>query len=387
MNALHRPPAFCRAVLALAGLIGCGPIVPAKAEVDAASFATTFQTVLADNGIPGGAWAIVRDGRIAASGAHGVRRLGEPEPVSAETVFRIASVSKTFAAQIGAMLVDEGRLHWNDPVTNFVPSFRLKRPDQAGKLQLQHLLGQSTGIVPNAFDNLLEADQPLARILPQFATLEPICPLGNCYTYQNILFSLVEPAYEQTAGDDYPALLHQRLFQPLGMSHASVGLDAWNALPDRAEPHIRRRGTWQTATVTAGYYRVAPAAGINASAHDMARWLLAQMDSHPDVVTPAQVETLTRKRIATPRELRRHRWKSLLSEAHYGLGWRLYTLGDQELVLHSGWVQGFVAEIAYSPARRSGLVVLLNGETRAISDITTAFWSTELDIQPRPETP
>ncbi|MFA7443922.1 MAG: serine hydrolase domain-containing protein [Lysobacteraceae bacterium] len=385
MNALHWPPKFCRAVLALACLIGCGPI--AQAEVDAASFATTFQTVLADNGIPGGAWAIVRDGRIVASGAHGVRRLGEPEPVSAETVFRIASVSKTFAAQIGAMLVDEGRLHWNDPVTNFVPSFRLKRPGQAGKLQLQHLLGQSTGIVPNAFDNLLEADQPLARILPQFATLEPICPLGNCYTYQNILFSLVEPAYEESTGDDYPALLHQRLFQPLGMSHASVGLDAWNALPDRAEPHIRRRGAWQTATVAAGYYRVAPAAGINASAHDMARWLLAQMDSHPDVVTPTQVETLTRKRIATPRELRRHRWKSLLSEAHYGLGWRLYTLGDEELVLHSGWVQGFVAEIAYSPARRSGLVVLLNGETRAISDITTAFWSTELGIQPRPEAP
>ncbi|MCX7555579.1 serine hydrolase [Xanthomonadaceae bacterium JHOS43] len=347
-----------------------------------ASFADTFSKILSEDAIPGGAYAIVRDGVIAESGAFGVRRLGETSAVNPDTVFRIASLSKTFAAQIGAQLETEGKLRWDTPVTRHVPGFRLKQPDQAGRLQLQHLLGQSTGIVPNAYDNLIENDLPLARILPQFATLEPICRPGDCYTYQNILFSLVEPAYVEASGRDYASLLRERLFDPLQMTRTSVGLAAFNAASDRAEPHVRRNGVWQAVAVAPGYYRVAPAAGINASANDMARWLMAQMGSHPGVVTSTQVAMLTQKRIATPRELRRYRWKELLTDAHYGLGWRIYTLGGEDIVMHSGWVQGFVADIGYSPDRRIGLVVLLNGESRTISDLTTAFWSRELGIVP-----
>lgn len=346
-------------------------------------FSETFAQVLSDNAIPGGAYVIVRDGHIAESGGFGVRRLGDPAPVSADTVFRIASLSKTFAAQIGAQLEAEGKLRWDAPVTRYVPTFSLKKPEQTARLQLAHLLGQSSGIVPNAYDNLLDENVPLPRILPQFAKLEPICRPGTCYTYQNIAFSLVEPAYVQASGSDYPTLLHERLFEPLRMTRTSVGLDAWQATRDRAEPHVRRDGIWQAVDVAPGYYQVAPAAGINASANDMARWLMAQMGSHPEVVTPAQVATLTQKRIATPRDLRRYRWKDLLTDAHYGLGWRIYSLGDQDIVMHSGWVRGFVADIAWSPDKRSGLVVLLNGETRTISDLTTAFWSRELGVLPR----
>lgn len=347
------------------------------------AFSKTFAQVLSDNGIPGGAYAIVREGYIAETGAFGVRRLGDPAPVSADTVFRIASLSKTFAAQIGAQLESEGKLQWDAPVTRYVPGFRLKKPEHTQRLQLSHLLGQSTGIVPNAYDNLLDENMALARILPQFATLEPVCRTGNCYTYQNILFSLVQPAYEQASGSTYDTLLRERLFEPLRMTHASVGMDAWHAATDRAEPHVRRDGVWQSVDVAPGYYQIAPAAGINASVNDMANWLLAQMGSHPDVVTPAHVAALTQKRIATPRELRRYRWKDLLTEAHYGLGWRIYTLGEDELIMHSGWVQGFVADMAWSPGKRSGLVVLLNGESRTISDLTTAFWSRELGMVPR----
>ena len=358
------------------------PSFPAIGQAET-EFSRTFAQVLSDNAIPGGAYAIVRDGHIAESGSFGVRRLGDSAPVSADTVFRIASLSKTFASQIGAQLESEGKLQWDAPVTRYVPTFRLKKPEQTRRLHLAHLLGQSTGIVPNAYDNLLDENLPLARILPQFATLEPICRTGDCYTYQNILFSLVEPAYEQASSTPYGTLLRERLFEPLRMTRTSVGLDAWHAAADRAEPHIRRDGAWQAVDVAPGYYQVAPAAGINASVTDMARWLLAQMGSHPEVVTPAHVDALTQKRIATPRELRRYRWKELLTDAHYGLGWRIYTLGEHRLVMHSGWVQGFVADMAYCPEKRIGLVVLLNGETRTISDLTTTFWSRELGVLPR----
>ena len=357
-------------------------VVPAMPEATSATsaFADTFVRVLDDNGVPGGAWAIVRDGQIVDAGGHGVRRLGAPDAVSADTVFRIASLSKTFAAQIAAMLVAEGHMRWDDRLRDAVPTFRLKRPGQAERITIRDLLGQSTGLVPNAYDNLLEADEPLARILPQFARLEPMCPTGTCYSYQNILFAMVEPAFNKATGRTYESLLRERLFEPLGLGNASVGLTAWRAAPDRAWPHVRRDGVWQPTEVAPGYYQVAPAAGINASARDLARWLQAQMGAWPAVVKPAHVDELTRKRVSTPRELRRRAWRDLLDEAHYGLGWRIYRLAGEDIVTHSGWVRGFVADIGYSRQRRTGLVILLNGETSAMSEISTWFWRQTLGL-------
>lgn len=349
------------------------------------AFDTHFRASLLEHGVPGGAYAVVREGRIARVGTHGVRQLGDPSPVTADTVFRTASVSKTFAAQLTSLLVVENRLAWDDAVTEYLPDFRLKDMAATRQLQLQHLVGQSTGVVSNAYDNLLNANQPLERILPQFASLEPLCRPGTCYTYQNVLFSLVGPAIEQTTGQAYEHLLRERLFEPLGMHRTSTGHQAFLAETNRASPHVRRaRGKiWHPVSVTESYYRVPPAAGVNANVLDLARWLIAQQGYRPDVLDPAAIRPLTQKRVRTLRDLRRGAWRDLLSDAHYGLGWRIYTVGDEDLYLHSGWVRGFVADISHSLDRKIGLVVLLNGESSALSEITTGFWAEEL-AQPRP---
>jgi beta-lactamase class C len=345
-------------------------------------FDCDFRRLLLDAGVPGGAYAIVRNGRVTHAGSYGVRVIGQDDPVTPDTVFRIASVSKTFAAQLTAMLVDEGKLRWEDGITQFLPGFSLKRPGQAQQLQIHHLLGQSTGIVPNAYDNLLEANMPLDRILPKFDQLEPMCPPGSCYTYQNILFGLIDPAVERVTRQSYGQLLDERLFTPLGMRNTSIGRDAYLAAGNRAMPHTKRAGAWRPATVDAGYYQVPAAAGVNASALDLGEWLIAQMGHRPEVVSPALVEQLTRKRVRTPRDLQRRNWRELVTDAHYGLGWRIYTFGTEEIFMHSGWVKGFVADVAYSRSRQTGLVVLLNAEANVLSDITTAFWRRELAAQP-----
>jgi len=344
------------------------------AGADYADMDREFGALLADERVPGAAWAVVREGRIAHAGAYGIRGDGN-HPATPETVFRIASVSKTFAAQLTAQLVSEGRLQWGDPVRRYVPQFTLARPDHAERLTLEHLLGQSSGIVPNAYDNLLNAGRGLDEILPQFERVEPICAPGDCYTYQNVLFSLVEPAIETSTGREYPDLLRERLFEPLQMRQASVGLADFQAQSNRAAPHVKvTRNRWVPVAVNENYYRVAPAAGVNASALDLGRWLIAQMGHRPDVVSPDLVRALTRKRVRTTRELRRKGWRDFLGDAHYGLGWRIYTVGDQDLVTHSGWVRGFVAQIAYSPAHDVGLALLLNAESGAINDLSLFFW-------------
>ncbi|MFW5815442.1 MAG: serine hydrolase domain-containing protein [Wenzhouxiangella sp.] len=348
-------------------------------------FEQHFRATLLKHGVPGGAYAVVRDGRIDQVGTHGVRRVGSAAPVTADTVFRTASVSKTFAAQLTSLLVAENRLRWEDAVTDYLPDFRLNDPAATQQLQLQHLVGQSTGVVSNAYDNLLNANQPLKRILPQFASLVPLCQPGTCYTYQNVLFSLIGQAIEQSTGQEYEELLNQRLFEPLGMRRTTTGREAFLAETNRAAPHVRlaRGRVWQPVPVTDSYYLVPPAAGVNASVLDLARWLIAQQGYRPDVLAPGVTRPLIEKRVRTLRDLRRGAWRDLLTDAHYGLGWRIYTVGEEDLFLHSGWVRGFVADISHSLDRKTGLVVLLNGESRALSEITTEFWAREL-ASPRP---
>ena len=341
-----------------------------------------FARILNDNGVPGGAFAVVHGDRIAHVGTFGVRASGESVPVTANTVFRVASVSKTFAAQLTAMLVSEGVLGWDDAVIDHLPEFRLGHPEYSRQLRIHHLLGQSTGVVPNAYDNLLNASQGMEQIVPRFAELEPMCSPGACYTYQNVLFALVGPAIERSTGFSYEQLVEARLLEPLGMRHASVGMDAYLASSDRARPHVRRGGVWWATDVNENYYRVAPAAGINASILDMGHWLMAQLGHRPEVIAPTLVEEVTAKHVRTARDLRRKGWRDLLTDAHYGLGWRIYTIGDEEIYLHSGWVQGFVAEVAFSRDRQLGLAVVLNAESSALNEFTTGFWRQALAEPP-----
>jgi beta-lactamase class C len=380
-----------RTALVACLLIGLTALLPVATAFSAptdpsgvvdAGFDASFDAILDDAGIPGGAWAIIADGEVARSGAHGVRALDDPRPVGVGTVFRIASLSKTFAAGLAAMLVDDGRLRWDQPITAFAPGFRLRNDAQRG-LELQHIVGQSSGLVPNAFDNLLDAGQTLEQILPNFRTLAPGCAPGRCYGYQNILYAFSAQALEKAGGKDYATQVRERIFMPLAMHTASFGRDALLASPDHALPHVRRSDAWRRVEVEENYYQLPAAAGINAGVLDLAQWLLAQMGRYPRVVGTTQVATLTRPRVATPKDMGFRFWKDVLSSAHYGLGWRIYRIGDEPIVLHSGWVKGYVGAISYSPRLQRGLVVLLNGETSRLNEIVSGFWVRQFHAAPR----
>jgi len=365
-------------LLAALLVLGCGlslagqsvvPFIPHDLDHD-------FARMLDEAGVPGGAFVVVHGDRIVHASTHGIRRAGEPDPVTVETVFRLASVSKTFAAQLTALLVNEGVLSWDEAVVDHVPELRFATPEHARQLRIRHLLGQSTGIVPNAYDNLLNASQGLDQIVPRFAEVEPMCAPGSCYTYQNVLFALVEPAIERSTGHSYEQLLVERVIAPLDMRNASVGIAGYRSAADRASPHARRfrGGPWRPTEVNENYYRVSSAAGVNASALDLGQWLIAQLGHRPEVIAPSLVEGLTTRQVRTARDLRRRGWRDLLSDAHYGLGWRIYSIGQEEIYLHSGWVRGFVAEVAFSRDRQVGLGVMLNAESSAMNEFTTGFW-------------
>lgn len=335
-----------------------------------------FHDLVAGRDYPGAAYAIVSRDQVLSISTYGHTTAARTREIDKQTIFRLASVSKTFAAEIVGLLVEDGTIDWHDSVTRYVPGFNIS--GDTSKIQIQHLLGQSTGLMPHAYDNLLEHGKSMDTIWTRLSDLDYLCQPGKCYGYQNSVFSLVDPLVKQATTFSYETLVEQRIFKPLDMRNASLGYEEFVSNPNRAEPHSRSRGKWKTVAVQPNYYRAAPAAGINASIQDMGKWVQAQLGNKPEVLSPDMLKNLHQPRIKTRREMYRRQWKSMLSEAHYGLGWRVYQLGDEQLIYHGGWVSGFRADVAFSPQHDIGIVVLLNAESSGISELTTRFWQMAL---------
>ncbi|MBY6203296.1 serine hydrolase domain-containing protein [Halomonas denitrificans] len=375
---------------ALLALLCLGPMAlsarPGLAEtaLDAVDFAPAlsefedrFKRAVAEERIPGAAWVVVHRGRVLGLGTYGHVDQRRSRPVDPATVFRIASVSKGFAGTLAALLAHEGRIALEEPIAPYAPSFGYRGPGSE-RLTIQDVLGQRSGFVPNAYDNLIEAGRSRREIYPRFSEIEPICPPGACYSYQNSVFSLVEEVVEQATSVPYPTLVRQRLFEPLGMQRASIGYDAFMAVENRALPHLKTRSGWQQAAPRRTYYQVSSAAGVNASVVDMAQWAIAMLGHRPDVVPVPVIRDVLTPRVRTARELRNRHWRGVLDDAHYGLGWRIYRIDGRELAIHSGWLAGYRAEIALSHELDLGLVLLMNAESRAVGELDRAFWDAAL---------
>lgn len=358
-----------------------GPLSADTPEQElAASFHSKFRQLVSEENITGAAYAVVTPQRIIRIGTAGHTDTKRNQAINENTAFRVASVSKTFAAGLTGVLVQEGEFDWNDRLIDYVPDFQVD--GDASQVRIEHLLGQSTGLIPHAYDNLIEDGLSMERIKKQFSNLPYLCNPGDCYSYQNSVFSMIEPVIEKTTSRSYADMMVEKIFLPLDMRDASVGYESFVNNPNHAKPHVKSRGQWRTVKVKPNYYRVAPAAGVNASALDMGKWLMAQMGSRPDVLDPEVVEVLTEPRVYTARDKRRKYWRDVLSDAHYGLGWRIYRLGDEEIVYHSGWVAGYRADIAWSEKHQVGLAVLMNVESNDISELTTTFWRMAFESLP-----
>lgn len=363
---------FCFAVALLLCPLGAAASAGSDEEVLAADFESYFRQQVAAEGIVGAAFVVADPQGIIRTGAAGHTDTSRTRRIDGDTVFRVASVSKTFAAGLTGLLVHEGRLTWEDRLIDHLPEFRID--GDSSQLRLLNLIGQSSGLMPHAYDNLIEDGVPMEQIWEKFRHLSYICPPGDCYSYQNGVFSLIEPVIEKAAARPYARLMEERIFRPLDMRTASVGYQPFIRSPNRARPHVKSRGRWTTVRVKPNYYRAAPAAGVNASALDMGKWLTAQMGGVPAVMDPVLVRTLIEPRVATARDLRRKYWRDMLSDAHYGLGWRIYQLGEHRIAYHSGWVSGYRADLAWSEGYGIGIGLLMNVESNHISELTTTFW-------------
>jgi beta-lactamase class C len=326
------------------------------------------------NETPGSAIVVVVDGKVVLQKTYGVRQIGEGAPVTPHTLFRIASVSKTFAAAAGSILVREQPIDWDTPITEDLVDVRFKQPEFGNRINLRHVLSQTTGLMPHAYTNLIEDNMTYERILSRLDRVDFVCEPGECYAYQNVVFSLIGDVVEATARLDYPTYVEKRIFEPLSMRRASFGLEAFIRDGNHAAPHIWDGKRWSPTRTTPHYYRVPPAAGVNASIDDMKEWLLAQLGHKPEVLSPEMLTEMHSGVIKTSRQQAHYRWRRGLGNVYYGLGWRIFEYDNVPgFVHHGGYVKGMRSEMVFNSELQMGMVFLTNSEPNSIGDLVFDF--------------
>ena len=340
----------------------------AQTSGDAAATVREFNALLdqaANSGrIAGLAVAVVKDKEILLQRGIGYADASSGTPVTPDTVFRLASLSKAFASALAGLLIDEGVFKWDTHIADVVPAFELKDASASCKLSVRDILSQRVGLPHNTYDRMLEADEPYPVLVDKLREVPLTCAVGECYGYQNITYSLIGDVIYALTGDFFAHQVEKRLFYPLGMTTATYGKAGLESSASWARPHARLRSGWVPFEIDDAYYHVAPAAGVNASIKDMTQWLIAQMGGRPEVLSPALLETLHSPQIATPIERRSAPWRRVrVSETHYALGWRVFDYAGETLIFHAGAVRGYRSMIAFLPKQKFGAVMLWNCES------------------------
>ena len=210
--------------------------MPLARDFDVRTFEAMAQELVANQRVPGLAMAIVHDGKVLSARGYGITDVRAAEPVDAHTVFRLASLSKPFAATVTGMLVSEGALRWDSHVNDFMPALRFSDPTAAQRLTVADVLSHRVGLTRNTYDRDIERNADYHDLVQRLALAPMNCAPGDCYSYQNVAFSLVGDVVFAATGQFFGEAVASRIFKPLGMNDASYGLDGIEASARWARP-------------------------------------------------------------------------------------------------------------------------------------------------------
>ena len=366
---MSRVGALC--IAALAATLACLPSRAAAAE--RAAIDRIFDDLVARYALPGLAVGVIEDGKVAYVRTAGERIVGSGEEITPRTLFKIASNSKAMTASVLARLVDAGTLRWEDPVTRYLPAFRMHEPWVTREMQVKDLLVHSSGL-PEGGGDLMLWPEPnhftRADIIAGLAHIKPAYSFRSGYAYDNLLYVVAGEVAASAGGAPFEELVRREVFQPLGLSRCRVG--GWNrhAVGNVAQPHTRSDGA--SMVVNADDEAVpelvsAAAGGIRCSLDDMLVW--ARNWLVPDAAQQGWLSARQRQAMWVPRtpmpiSARRRAWDGTRFYA-YGYGWRIADVDGAMTVSHTGTLSGMYSVMTLLPDRKSGFVVLINAEADA----------------------
>jgi CubicO group peptidase (beta-lactamase class C family) len=338
-------------------------------EVILHKFENLVETTRRDFGIPGMAVAIIQDDKVVYSKGFGVKKVDEDEPVTPETVFQIGSTSKAFTAALVATLVDEGEVGWKDPVVKHLPDFAMADPWVTQAFQVRDLMAQHSGMKPYAGDILSVLGYGRNEIVRSTAYIKPVSSFRSEFSYVNNLWVTAAALLEKKTGKTWEHNLQDRILDPLGMNNTTCTQDGFFDSPERALPHILKKGK----VVPLGRdwvffdwpYTYGPAGGINSTVLDMAKWVRFQLG---DGVFGGQ-KILSSRNLAYP-----HCPQTPMDASDsYCMGWVKSDFQPYPLIWHNGETTGSKTLVMLVPQVKLGIVILSNLGTRAPEALGRAF--------------
>jgi len=322
-------------------------------------------------GVPALAVALVRDGRVVYLKALGMRDAAGTLPANTETVFRGGSVSKAFGAATVAMLVDEGRMAWDAPVTTYVPELRFAGGDAYAGITLRDMLSHRTGLPRHEllwYNNQRLTRQGLVARMPH---LEMSAPLRSRYQYTNLMFVLAGLAVERVTGQTWEAYTRARLLAPLGLTRVHLSVPEMALDSNHAVGHTTDAVRGRVPVPLRHDPLLGPAGAVNASIGEFARWVQLQLGRGQfegrRLISPAAMAAMWEPLVPTgPVPARADAPRS-----HVGLGWRIDRYRDTLRVAHGGDLNGYTARVVLLPEKNAGLAVLVNHGSHPLPNAVT----------------
>lgn len=350
-------------------------ITPERVASAIARLDDLAQQTLDETGIPGMAIAVVYGDETPYLKGFGAREVDRDLPVDAETVFQLASVSKSISSTLVAALVGDGIVTWDSRISDLMPEFQMSDPWVTNQVTLRDMFCHRSGLPDHAGDHLEDLGFDRDEVLYRLRFVKPDSSFRSAYAYTNFGLTAAAIATATAAGTTWEELADRRLFQPLGMGHSSFRFADFMAAPNHAIGHVKVDGAWT--------YREqrqpdpeAPAGGASSNVRDLARWMHLQtnngmFDGEQIVAARPLGETHVPQIVNNPPQN-----PAVDRAGFYGLGWNVgYTDTGQIRIGHSGAFNlGAATAVNIYPASRIGIAVLTNAQpTGAAETIAAEF--------------
>ena len=343
-----------------------------------ANFAADVTPLLDKWNVTGLALAAVKDGEVVFAGGFGKRNLISGAEVTPQTIFAIGSSSKTFTATALAMLVDDGKLNWDTPLREYLPTFKLSDHVASERMTPRDLLIHNSGLPRH---DLAWYRAPLTRkeLVERLAYFEPCQDFRSTWQYQNMMYITAGYLVECVSGLNWEEFVQQRLFAPLGMTKSYTDdRSACESVTDYSLPYRSKHGVIKEIPFYSHWQALAPAGSIHSCVEDMSKWVRFHLNKgkvdDQQLVSEAQMTQVHTPHMAgVDRELITldPRQFPELFYTSYALGWFVTSYRGHTLLYHSGSIDGFHALVALLPRENLGVVTLTNTDIHMLEVVTT----------------
>ena len=364
-----------RRIASIAAALACvaTPVLAQKstAKPSFAGFDQYVAKAMQDWKVPALAIAVVKNDSIVLMKGYGTRTMGKVEPVDEHTMFAIGSSSKAFTATLVAMMVDEGKMRWDDPATAYLPGIQLFDPYVTRELTVRDLLTHRSGLARG--DVMWYAtDYNRDEILRRVRYLKPTWSVRSHFGYQNIMYLAAGQAAAHVAGKSWDDLVRERIFAPLGMTESNTSIRDLAGKTNVATPHTEVNDTlmvvpWHNID------NIGPAGSINSNVFDMIKWVRFQLAQGKvggkSLVSAAALGETHTAQMTIPVSADARQANPYTHLQAYGMGWFLQDYRGRELDQHGGNIDGMSAMVAIMPEEKIGMVILTNANGSPVPTI------------------